>query len=62
MQHSGKYRKLYNFDVFGVTVKHEFTLGYPFGYAIEKEVPKTLKYCIFSGSSKEKEKMNQIPD
>lgn len=44
MQLSGKYRKLYNFDVFGVTVKHEFTLHYPLGYTIEKEVLKTLKY------------------
>lgn len=57
MQHSGKYKKLYNFDVFGVTVKHEFTLNYPFGYTIEKEVSKTIFYiCIFSGNSKEKEK------
>lgn len=56
MQLSGQYRKLYNFDVFGVTVKHEFTLHYPLGYTIEKEVLKTLKYLHIFGSLKEKRK------
>lgn len=34
MKQSGKYRTLYNCDVFGDTVKHEFTLDYPFGYTL----------------------------
>lgn len=68
MQHSGKYRKLYNFDVFGFTVKHEFTLGYTFGYTIEKDISKTLKYLhIFwefekKGENESNTRLNVIKD